>query len=80
MTTPEEIADEMQPQLTHAEVATNNQMFSEAAERIKTLTAALEALLEAVEDDGYLIHSDRCYCGTCVAVDQARRALKGAAT
>ncbi len=71
MESPEDILAEMQPRLTHAEVAANNQMFREATERIKTLTAALEALLDAVENDGTLIHSDRCGCEICEALKQA---------
>ncbi len=85
--------------LTHAEVATNNQMLREAAERIDALVAqlaskqrllsdtyetiqpmrlrcvqlqkALEALLDAVENDGTLIHSDRCGCDVCEALSKA---------
>ncbi len=93
--------------LTHAEVATNNQMFREltaeladtkrqlaSKERLLSdtcetiqpmrwrcteLQAALESLLEAVEIDGTLLHSEACGCETCEPLANARRMLKSAA-
>lgn len=45
---------------------------------LKRIDAALENLIEAIEIDGTLLHSDACGCDTCEAIASARAALKEA--
>ncbi len=50
MESPEDILAEMQPQLTHAEVATNNQMFRELTAELATDKLQLNVMQKQLED------------------------------
>lgn len=44
--------------------------------QVKSLRSALDALVEQVEIDGALLHSEQCGCDLCEAIHAARRAIK----
>ncbi len=50
----------------------------QAGSPLYKMRATLENLLEQIEIDGSLIHSEQCYCDVCEAIAEARVAVRGA--
>ncbi len=46
-------------------------------ERLEAVRTAAESVLECIDIDGSLIHSEACGCDGCEAIRGLRKALKG---
>ncbi len=53
------------------------QRLTDASDELTRLRRSLDNLLEQIEIDGSLIHSDACDCDVCLAIRAAQAALKG---